>query len=399
MAITLNVSDGILLIEIDEGLIADLKITGNEYTRGWVIKRDFPEVIGRPYNSLDINKGVEHLYNSGLFERVTTNIVDHKDGYYTLQLNMREKYPRAARFGVRYDDEYNLQGLIDAGDYNLAGTGSELALNTVIGDRQRELNAEFRADRIFKTFLAYSINARIGHKEMDIFIDHRPRKEYFRNYRGAGLRIGQQISRLGAASVELRVEDIEDKSLSGEKNLMRIRSLILRSVVDTKNSNTFPESGKYHLSYLEWGSDILGGNDIFSKFYVSVESYYPLPFGLNFHPRAALGISINGLPLSEKFYLNEPDGFAGFHRYEIYGDNFFGYHLRLRKKIGDRYYPYLRYDAGDIYSDKSEVKLRNLKHGLQGGIGISTILGPLDISYGIYEKNLDKFYISWGYNF
>ncbi|MCP4631761.1 MAG: BamA/TamA family outer membrane protein [candidate division Zixibacteria bacterium] len=399
VSVELDIDKKKLSININEGLIYDLDISGNNYTRTWVIKRDFPDVIGRPYNSRDIHKGADKLFNTGMFERVTTDIEEQSSGYYKLKLKMREKHPRAARFGVRYDDEYNLQGLAEIGDYNVLGTGNEYFARGIIGDREKEMLLEFRADRIFNTLFTYSLYGKVGIREYDIFIDHRPRKEYQQKFQGTGFKFGRQISRLGTASVELRIEDIEEEFPDMTEHLTKIRSIVLRSVVDTKDSPVFPERGKYHQSYLEWANDIIGGNEVYSKFYMSIESYYPLLFGFNFHPRAAFGISINGLPLSQQFRLGEPDGFSGFYSNENRGDNFFSYYLKLRKKIRKNYYAYIRYDSGRIYSDREDVKITNLRHSFGIGFEIATVLGPLNAGYGIYEENTDKFYISWGYLF
>ncbi|MBD3168169.1 MAG: BamA/TamA family outer membrane protein [candidate division Zixibacteria bacterium] len=389
-----------LKVEISEGTVSNFEITGNEHTRRWIVMRDFPDLTGQPYNSLEIQKGVDRLYNTGLFEKVATNIIPReRKGNYTLRLKLKEKHSWAARIGLRYDDEYNLQGMVELGDYNVFGSGSELFMRGKIGDRERSIRPEFRADRLFKTHLTYSVYAQFGRREIDIFIDHRARKLYTQSEISAGFKFGQQISRLGTASLELRVADITQKFENRKEDFIRIRSITLRSVVDTKDKQSFPERGKYHHTYFEWANDILGGNDVYSKFYMSLESYYPLPFGFNFHPRGAIGISTNGLPLPEKFRLGEPYGFGGFNYHEIVGDNFFAYFLKLRKALGKGIYLYSRYDAGRTYSERSDVVLSNFRHSITIGAAAATPLGPLDISYGYYNETIDKFSLTWGYQF
>ncbi len=397
--IGVNTKSGILTIEIDEGLISDLEIIGSGITRSWLIHRDFPDVVGRPYNSKDIDAGVEKLYSTGLFDYVSTNIASHFNGYYTLRLKIREKHPVAARFGARYDNEYNLQGLMELGNYNIAGTGKEVIVRGIIGDREQKLRSEFRADRFFKTMITFSIFAEFGSKEMDLYFDHRPREQYTKDNIAAGFRIGQQISRLGTASLEVRAEDITEEFPDNNELNSDIRSIILRSIVDTKNKNVLPETGKYHHSYLEIANDVLGGQEVYSKFYISLESYYPFPWGFIFHPHGALGISINGLPHPEKFRLGEPDGFAGYYSNEVLGDNMFFYFLKIRKSLYRNYYLYFRYDTGDVFDNRKEVKLTQLRHGFMIGLVVNTFLGPLDINYGIHEEDIDRFSLSWGYEF
>lgn len=388
-----------LHITLDEGLIARVEYIGNRITKKWAIKRDFPKVVGRPYNSQDIIKGSDRLFSTGLFERVTTDIVAQGGGYYTLQLKMREKYPLAARFGMRYDDEYNLQGFGEFGHYNLLGTGNEFFIRGIMGDREYHLRSEFRADRIYWTMLTYSLYAKTGRRDVDIFIDHRPRQAYTETRNGIGFKFGQQLSRLGTFTLEFRFEDIEEDFGNDIKKDTRIRSIVFRSVVDTKDRQTFPVRGKYHHSYLELANEILGGDEVFSKFYISLESYYPLPWGFNFHPRGALGLSINGLPRAEKFRLGEPDGFLGFYSEEITGDNFFAYYLKLRKAFGRGFYGYVRYDSGRTYSERSEFELSGFKHSIGAGLAMNTPIGALDVSYGYYGEKIDKFYVSFGYDF
>jgi outer membrane protein assembly factor BamA len=179
----------------------------------------------------------------------------------------------------------------------------------------------------------------------------------------------------------------------------QIRSLTLRSLVDTLNKFPFPDYGKYHLFYLELAGDVLGGEVVYKKAGTSIESYFPLGKRFNFHPKVAFGFSDNGLPLSEKFTLGGKDNFFGLYSEELKGDKMILLNLGFRVNFLKRFYLILRYDWGDAWSKLNEIKWEKVEQGIGVGLSLATPIGPIELFYGKAKGKEEKIYMQAGLEF
>ena len=74
-------------------------------------------------------------------------------------------------------------------------------------------------------------------------------------------------------------------------------------------------------------------------------------------------------------------------------------------------YAKIRYDLGSIWSEKEQIRFKDLKHGIGASLALDTPIGPAEFSVGqsFYFKNTlanntivtgtPYFYFSIGYNF
>jgi NTE family protein len=390
---------GILHLEISEGMVDEIIVEGNRNTRDWVITRALPQKVGSPFNSNLVNRGIENIYSTRLFEQVTYRLEPGSERN-KLVISVKERPSQLARFGLCYDSEYKFAGFIEMGETNLLGIGQQLFGKLHLSDRFKQGTLNLKADRLFKTMATYKLRFFYDHGKHHFYDNNRHTSGWKENRYGMNLSVGQQIARLGTASFEFQIDraDITDYQ-TDVKYSHKTRAVILRSLVDTLDEYPFPDRGKYHHLYFELAGDVLGGNTVFSKFYTSLESYYPLPYGFNFHPRIAVGLSNKELPLSEKFFPGEGGLFYGFYQEELIGDKMFLGNLGLRYSPVPNVYIEGRYDMGDVYSEFEEVKLRELKHALGVKFSIDTYLGPLEVCYGASSEGTDLLTLNLGYSF
>jgi NTE family protein len=393
-----------LEVSLNEGIISKIELSGNKRTRNWVVLRNFPLKPGKPFNSESASRGISNIYSTGLFENVVLNTYPAKEKLspegLVLQLKVKEKKFSLIRVGAHYKDEYKTEGFLQFVDANFLGVGNEIYTHLQYGDRKQIYKLNFKADRIFKTYLTYKLNI-FHQRERKYLYDSHKETGYFKQQRtGTTFSLGQHISKLGRASIETRWEKVEiDNKVSKTKSTNNIRSLILRSLVDTFDKYPFPDKGKYHHLYFEFAGDILGGDVVYRKAFTSLESYFPLHKRVNFHPQIALGISDGGVPLSEKFTLGGPDNLYGLFAEELRGDKMLLGNLDLRFKFLHRLYWTVSYDMGNVWSKVESIKLKNLRHAFGTSLALDTPLGPLEFAYGITTEGWDKFYFKFGYDF
>ena len=72
---------GNLSVQIDEGRIDSIKITGNDLTKPFVIMREFPLEKGDVFNANQVKHGIANIYNTQLFEKVNVTIDQSEQGY------------------------------------------------------------------------------------------------------------------------------------------------------------------------------------------------------------------------------------------------------------------------------------------------------------------------------
>jgi len=395
-------STGILKVAVDEGIISKIELSGNKRTKNWMVTRNLPLKEGQPYNSRLIQKGLSNLYSTGLFEAIYLKILPQngQNDDKVLKLDLQEKKFTFLRGGAHYNDEYYTEGFIEAGDNNIFGIGNEIYAHLQYGKRKENYSLNFKADRLFKTYLTYKLNLYWQREERRIYSEHK-RIDSFEEKRIGGLfSFGEQIARLGKASLEGRIEKVKTEFESTQlKQNYQITSLIFRSVVDNLDKFPFPDNGKYHYLHAEVSGKVFGGDLNYRKFFSSLESYFALTSRLNFHPKIAIALSDGDLPLAEKFTLGGFGTLGGFYDQELKGDKLLLLNLGLRYKFYKRWYLTLRYDSGNTWPNLESIKLKNLRNSILSILSVSTPIGPIEFAYGRAEKKIDKFYFRLGLEF
>jgi NTE family protein len=391
-----SASDG-LRVRINEGVISRIDLSGNRRTRNWMVMRNFPQRAGQPFNWHRVNSGISNIHSTGLFEKVSFSTHPSSEEI-VLKLKVKEKRFSLIGVGGHYDDEYQMEGFLQFVDANVFGVGNRVTTHVQYGEHRQVYRLSFKADRIFKTYLTYNLNVFYRDRRRKLFEDHEKTGEFAQRGFGANFSLGQQIRRLGIISAETRAEKVRIDHGVFEEDY-QIRSLIVRSVVDTFDKYPFPNEGKYHHLYVELAGDILGGNKVYRKAFTSLESYFPLHRRINFHPKISVGISDGTVPVSEKFTLGGQDEFYGLFYEELKGDKMFVGSLGLRFRFFRRLYWTLRYDTGEVWTKLESIKLKGLKHAFGSTLALQTPLGPLRLGYGVATDEWDKFCFSFGYDF
>ena len=112
---------------LDEGLIGRIDISGTTKTRDWVLRRELPMTDSSVFTIQNAKQGMTNLNATNLFEQVI--LTAHHEGEYggknVLTLQARERNTDLISFGLRVDNERNIQPSLDLRDENFLGTGSE----------------------------------------------------------------------------------------------------------------------------------------------------------------------------------------------------------------------------------------------------------------------------------
>jgi len=397
--VEIDTNEKMIVIEIDEAIIRRVDVENNTHTADWYIRSYFTLEAGQIYSTSTADDGIANIYGTDLFDRVTATVTPSDEGA-LVKLGVEEKESRQLRFGWHWDDEYRSEEFVEFVDDNVGGIGLQYLAHARYAPRRQHYYTQFKADRILSTYLTSRFN--IYHHRInravfadDIEIDTRKERKT-----GLDIVMGQQLARLGHASVTFSAQYVEYENLNaGTDRQFDLRIVKFESVLENFDRLPFPTRGNRHLMQLQLAGKFIGGDEEFTRFYASFETYFPLNRYVTYHPRLEVGISRSGLPPSEQFFLGGLHSFAGFRTHQLAGDKMFIFSNEIRVKLPFKLYLSGRHDMGEVYVSSDQIKLRNLRHGVGISLALDSPIGPFELGYGIVNTDLDRFYVNVGFEF
>lgn len=410
---------------INEGVIDSIEIRGRIKTDPTVISRELTFKPGEVLKVEKVKKSITNLFSTNLFNDAEI-LIEQSNDKNILVVQLEEKVSRIARFGLRLDNEYATQVMIDVRDENLAGSGTELGATFLSGIRNRTISFEHKSNRIFDTYLTYKLKGYFNFTEIKSYEDDTTsaegrlfRKEnasYRESFSGISIGVGTQVERFGNLFAELRYEKNRVQNLKNfEKRTedFNLLALKLSFTVDSQDDYPFPTSGFFIHSYYETAQQALGSYQGYSKFYFDYDGYFSVSNISTFCTKLKLGFADMTLPLTQHFSFGGQNNFFGYREYEFRGRQIFTASLEYRLKLPIKLLvePYLkfRYDIGSIWPTKDAIRFKDLRHGIGASLSFNTPIGPADFSVGqsflIKEGFFDKgitfgplqFYFTIGY--
>ena len=408
-------SQGVLNLKIDEGRIGQIKYEGNERTRDYIIRREFPLDEGEVFDIERAYRGIVNIKSTGLFEYVLLN-VRYEENRPALVLIVKERSSELLRLGIHADNEHNLTSMIDIRDANFRGAWEDLGVTFRYGSRERFVLGGYRVNRIFHSYLTANLSGYYKSHDIitytnrpDLFPERWERIEagsYREDNYGWSLAFGSHFPRFGDVTAELRGENQRIVSLTGQGYIpekYRLVALKFQSIIDTEDKSAFPTSGNLlSLSY-ESALKTLGGEVAFTKLAFSYETYLTVLPRHTLRPKINFGFADETLPLAEQFSLGGFDSFYGLRDDDSRGRQIFlvnfEYRFRLPFKILFETYLKARYDLGTISSVPEQLKLNTFRHGVGMEIALDSPLGQMSIGMGksfYFRQDLPNFPVSTG---
>jgi NTE family protein len=395
----LDVSGRTLTIDIDEGIVRRIDVLQNRKTRDWVVRSYFPVHRDEPFSSEKAVRGMGEVFGTDLFDRVTIHVVP-MDGGAAVMLTVRERQSLQVRLGWHWDNRYQSEEFLELLNDNIFGTGVEYLLHAQYGLDRQSYYGELKADRIFSTYLTAQTRAGFDRTIRTTFdLNNKPDGTREETKLGLALNVGQQIIRLGTVTAGVSVERLRYDDRRFPVEAFTLNSVNLESEVETFDRVPFPTAGRRHYLQIRLAREYLRSDRNFTRFFSTFEAYYTLATGLTYHPVISLGLSRDGLPASERFYLGGMHSLTGL-RYEgINGDKCILLNQELRYRIIPRVYVTARFDAGNVYDRLDQLKLTGLRHGVGLALALDTPIGPIEFAYGHANKDEERLYFSAGLAF
>ncbi|RKY86647.1 hypothetical protein DRQ09_05850 [candidate division KSB1 bacterium] len=400
-----------LTIVINEGRIDKITIVGNKRTKDFVILRDFPLNEGDVFNLTKAKEGIINIFSTGLFDRAFLSFPFRNPGS-RVQINLEEKKFLILKFGGRYDYDNKTSGFFEIQDDNLFGINAKTSFIFLYGSRHKLYQYRLRQDRVSTTLLTFRLNL---HYKDDLYYLRYSGFDvgnYLDRRIGGSFSFGQQLYKFGTISAEARIEKVKITPFTYpqfhhinriiEENI-DLRTITIRSIVDTQDKSPFPEKGKLHHLYYETAGKLLGGNLSYIKIFSSFESYYTFKGIHTIHPRIAAGVADETLPFSQRFKIGGDKTLFGYRENELIGRAFLSgsVEYRIKNRIFKYFDTYLsiRYDTGGVWAKNQSIHLGNMIHSWGATLAFNLPFGPIEFSYGRASTGKDRFYFSLGYRY
>lgn len=414
---SLDPTTGVATITVNEGIVHRRTIVGTKKTKDYVIWRELPWNEGEVFQVSKVAEGLDNLYSTNLFEQISIKTERATNDEQIVILNIRERYTDLIRLGMTIDNERNVQPSIDVRDENFLGIGSELGLRFFGGLRNRYYLGEFKANRIFNSYLTFNLKGYFDLRDVNVFTDenlqsqtrwNRVRSGEYRDVRqGASIAFGTQLERLGLFTVEGRHERQRIWNIFGQPldttREYTVSALKIGTRIDSRDEFPYPRDGVVMDFWYESGFVTEHEKVGFTKMLFSYE-WYQSPFpGQTIRPKLLFGFGDETVPLTEQFRLGGHDSFFGYREDNARGRQLFLLSLQYRYLLPVNLlfdtYLIARYDLGHIWEKAEQIRIKDLRHGIGLTLAMDTPIGPAEFSVAralFIRKDLFESPLSYG---
>ncbi len=422
-----NGKTAIITYDINEGPPAELGevfISGNLRTKDYIISRELELAPGDPFSLEKMLSGQKNLRDMDIFRSVRYNPMGLKEKEEKIHLfiDVEEKKPYYAEFGLGFETQRGGFFQAKAGDHNLFGTNKNLRMEIDAS----QIGYRFDASLVEPRLMGSKISMNTGfymEKEEEF------NQDFGTMIIGANMGLSKKFFKFISASVNLRFEQRDqfgtDEQASeigidgDDETKPRILTIITPSVsVDTRDSFLRPKKGFFSSMSLDFSKGINRSLDDFIKYRIDARYYYTplkrLTLALigRFGHIEAYG-AYNDVPDDQMFFLGGISDVRGVNENMLFydanedplgGRTSLSGSIEARIDLGRNFELPLFFDTGKLSGTPGEGIAEDFRSAAGFGLRYITPIGPVGFLYGI---NLDpeegepsgRLHFSIGYTF
>ncbi len=394
-----------LTFQIQEGnatFFGKTIVRGNYRTNYEVVKREFKQPEGKPFDYSILSRTRQRLYKLGLFTNVDIEVLDRYDHKRDVLVKLDEGNAGAVEFGFGYADYEKLRGFLDLSYRNLWGMNRQSSVRIELSSLEERYIFQYQEP----WFLGKEIPFRfllLREDRREIDIDSKETRYKLTRYTtSAGIekRLSDTVKLEWYHEVShVKTYDLQpDVILSKEDIGTLIISGIKPGIVyDTRDNPFDPKKGILSGISLKFTSPVFLSETDFVKLLLHGSVYHQL------HKRFVIALSLRGgfaegynetkeLPVVERFFLGGRMTVRGYDQDTLGpkgedgnptgGNAYFCGNLELRTYLGKGIGIVTFIDGGNAWLKTSDIDLGSLKYTTGLGLRYSTPIGPIRIDYG-----------------
>jgi NTE family protein len=400
-------------------IVQDIVIEGNTLGDEEILLKQLDEQIGRPLQPNLLEQKIEEIFSTGKYETVKFSLLPsgEREKILKLQLQEREQATHFLRFGMNYEarmddaEEDKMVLLLSASLNNLTSPGASWTTDFQFVNVLK-VQSEYIQPVGKGFFLAPHVY--LSQDFQSIYENKDFVARYDADDVGFGMRIGTFLRRFGEISIGGVFEyiDVAPTAQALEEQYPKfqetVSALIVRSHLDLLDNYPFPTSGRTVTMEYQMASQQLGGEVDYHRFALDYQQY------MSFKQRNTIGLRLqagtdfkSSMRRYKHFYFGGRDSFVG---YKI--DEFSGVHLgvasleyryrfyQLPSAVGGGIFATAIANVGNVWESFQEMTDDfTVRYGGSVGIGVDTVLGPVNADFAMGNGGRQTIYVNIGYKF
>lgn len=419
--------DGVLKIDIAEGIVEDITIEGNEKTKDYVILRELRYKKGQPFNKFTASRSMERLYNLGFFEDVNMKLLPGTKPHEVItEIDVVEQKTGVVSVGAGYSESDGMVGILELGENNFRGTGDKVNFHWEFGGSSEGKNYQISYTRPWINDNGDSLGVSIFDRRYD-YDDYDSNGDtiasYDRRRKGYNLTWGHVSSeyRKNYFTLETVRESYDDHdgwewgsaapSDGNTKakwqqaimdNFGRTNSFTFMHVFDNRDNYFNATKGRRLSASFQYGGNGLGGDYDFYKFTTEGRFYKGLSNGHVLALRVMAGYISGETSYNQLFELGGSNNLRGYEDDQFKGEKMYAATLEYRIPVAKKVEAVLFTDVGSAWDvDINRVPWYTDDDSIHWSVGVGlrlqTPIGPIRLDYGHGDRN--KFHFSFGAQF
>mgnify|MGYP001042222048 FL=1 len=419
--------DGILKIDIAEGIVEDITIEGNEKTKDYVILRELRYKKGQPFNKFTASRSMERLYNLGFFEDVNMKLLPGTKPHEVItEIDVVEQKTGVVSVGAGYSESDGMVGILELGENNFRGTGDKVNFHWEFGGSSEGKNYQISYTRPWINDNGDSLGVSIFDRRYD-YDDYDSNGDtiasYDRRRKGYNLTWGHVSSeyRKNYFTLETVRESYDDHdgwewgsaapSDDNTKakwqqaimdNFGRTNSFTFMHVFDNRDNYFNATKGRRLSASFQYGGNGLGGDYDFYKLTTEGRFYKGLSNGHVLALRVMAGYISGETSYNQLFELGGSNNLRGYEDDQFKGEKMYAATLEYRIPVAKKVEAVLFTDVGSAWDvDINRVPWYTDDDSIHWSVGVGlrlqTPIGPIRLDYGHGDRN--KFHFSFGAQF
>lgn len=412
--------DGTLRVVVREGTVERVELRGLVRTRPAFVQRLLTVREGEVFNLQRVNRDLQQIFDTGLFENVRAQPQPGSDpDRVLLVIELQERSSREFGFGLGYSPQQGILGSAQFAERNLHGMGRTLVLSyqrnvsSLVGGITDSLLSGQPAENIVLQYRdpwfgqqGQSLALEL-HDTNQLVNDTTLNLQYFMLLEGGSATLSRRLSNELSGSLTLRTERTNFTVVQGSSPVPLtpglVHALRAEASYDLRDDPRNPRRGARTSASVDYAFRFFGADFEFLKYQAEYVHYWPLWEG-TLVGRVRASASSGVLPIQEQYTLGGQASVRGLPVLSDRGNSGLVASVEFRLPLV-ALFPDLRDIAAVVFADAGGVSqsgfgfVDNWQFSYGLGVLVNSPIGPIRIDYAIGPDGRAQTWLYFGHPF
>jgi outer membrane protein insertion porin family len=268
------------VLEGPQTVVDRIVVRGNEDTDASVIRRSLGLGSGEPVSTTGLLEAERDLYRLGIFSSVEVELTPAPLGASTRDVVVRVEEGKVQRvtYGIGYDSESGLGGILGYSHANLFGKAVHLALDARVSEKRQEYRAFLDQPYFFRypVPVTYSLFRTAEERSSFEVVRRGARMEAVKQLGGTRLGLGYDYRIIKSRPLG---DSAERNDLERQFQDLQVASLVPNVLLDRRNDPISPTDGWNSIAQVQYAFPLFAAEADWLKVFLQHVHYVRLGFG------------------------------------------------------------------------------------------------------------------------